>query len=212
MKQGRLITFEGVEGSGKSTQIRLLQDYFSQINQPFLATKEPGGTPLGVELRRILLDKRYQFHSLYTEILFFTIDRLEHIEQVIKPALTQGKWVLCDRFIDSTIAYQEAGRQVPEEFVAKLLDLVALKPDITILLDIDPEIGIKRIRNRLTKNAMMEESLHDRFEHELISFHKKVRARYLLQAQKEPDRIKTISVDTLHQKEVFEKIIRELAC
>lgn len=206
--KGLFITFEGVEGSGKTTQIQLLKTYFERHNREVVQTKEPGGTALGIELRRMLLDSRYQFYSQYTEILIFTADRMEHIEQVIKPALSAGKVVLCDRFTDSTIAYQEAGRHVPISLVSTLLGLVDIVPDVTFLLDLDPKIGLNRVKNRLVQGSMIEESQYDRFEHEKIAFHERIRARYLAQAAIEPNRIKILHTDQLSSSEIHKNVLQ----
>jgi len=201
------ISFEGVEGSGKSTQINLLQQYFNSKNKEVTITKEPGGTSLGIELRKILLDSRYQFHSQYTEILFFTADRLEHIAQVIKPSLTQNKIVICDRFIDSTVAYQEGGRQISGHIIDSLLTLVDIKPDITFLLDIDTEKGLLRARKRVAVGEALEESEFDRFEHEQLQFHHRIRNRYLKLAKEESDRIKVISITDQTPEIIFQEIL-----
>jgi dTMP kinase len=207
MKQASFfLSFEGIEGCGKTTQIKKISEYFKKNNYNILETKEPGGTTLGLKLREILLDKNCTLLSKYSEILLFTVDRLEHLEQKIKPALAEGKIVITDRYIDSTIAYQQGARKIPENIVKYLNGLVEIKPNLTILLDIKPEIGLKRIINR-SQNNLKEPSLKDnRFESQAIDFHNNVRAQYLALAVKEPKRIKVINAEDSAEN-IFSQII-----
>ncbi|NQY74668.1 MAG: dTMP kinase [Candidatus Margulisbacteria bacterium] len=191
------ISLEGIEGSGKTTQIKKLASYLSKQGVSTLMTHEPGGTPLGKSLRKLVLDHQTPLKNTHSEILLFIADRLEHVDAVIKPALDAGKVVLCDRFVDSTVAYQQGGRQLPESLVSYLNGLVSIRPHMTILLDISPEEGLRRARER---------SALDRFEKETIDFHQRVRQMYLSLSEKEPHRIKCISIDTLSPEEVFEKL------
>jgi dTMP kinase len=191
------ITFEGIEGSGKTTQNQRCADYLKNQNFPVLQTREPGGTELGVSLRQFILDPNQVFASPYTELLLFYADRMEHVESKIKPALNEGKIVLCDRYIDSTFAYQEGGRGMPEHLITTLNNHVNLMPTLTFLLDLPVEEGLKRAKARADL---------DRFEHENVMFHRRVRAAYLKQVQKDPNRIKIIEVEGLSQDEVFGKI------
>ncbi|MCP4050520.1 MAG: dTMP kinase [bacterium] len=196
IKNGTFITFEGIEGSGKSTQIEMLGSYLKDKNIPFITTKEPGGTVLGLKIRELLLDRETEFFHHYSELLLFYVDRLENVAGQVIPALEQGKIVLCDRYIDSSFAYQMGARQVPEELLSSLNKLVNLMPDITILYDIMPETGLDRAQKRSEK---------DRFETEDLGFHNKVRDAYLKQAGKDPARIKVIPVLDMCPDKVFQQ-------
>lgn len=192
------ISFEGGEGCGKTTQIELLSKYLTSKGKDVVITKEPGGTALGIELRKILLEKEPEVLS---EIFLFAADRVEHVEKVIKPALDKNKTIICDRYMDSTLAYQLGGRGLPEDLV-RYTNWVAsrgLVPDITILLDVPVEVGLKRAKER---------GNIDRFEKELVVFHERVRDKYLEIAQNDPKRIKVIN-STLPLAEV-EKQIRDV--
>ncbi len=191
------ISFEGIEGSGKSTQIKGVEAWLVARGREVLLTKEPGGTALGTKIRQILLDPDTHISHRYTESLLFYADRCEHVACVIKPALAAGKIVLCDRYSDSTIAYQVGGRQIDPAFLAHLSAAVGLMPELTLLLDLPVEEGLKRAKNRAAL---------DRFEQEDLAFHDRVRAGYLSQAEREPERIRTIDVKALNQEQVFEKI------
>lgn len=193
------ITFEGIEGGGKSTQIQKISDALIQEGYNIIQTKEPGGTAIGQELRRMILDPNQRFHSPYTEVMLFFADRLEHVETVIKPALASGKIVLCDRYIDSTIAYQIGGRGMPKPLIDTLTQLVDLKPNLTLLFDLSPEEGLQRAKKRAAL---------DRFEQESIDFHSRIRHAYLDQAKKEPDRIKVISA-SCDIEPLFEQLMKD---
>lgn len=193
-KKGYFITFEGIEGSGKSTQISKLFDRLNWHGCRVIKTREPGGTDFGQTIRQWILDPKTQFKSIYTELLLFYADRLEHVEECIRPALDSGDIVLCDRYIDSTYAYQIGGRKMPEALIHQLNHTVNLMPDATILFDIAPEEGLKRAKTRAAL---------DRFEQENIDFHTGVRNAYLSLAAQYPNRIKVIkvashSVDNIH--------------
>jgi dTMP kinase len=192
------ITFEGTEGVGKSTQIDKIYNYLVSQNIPVIKSKEPGGTPFGLQLRKMLLDPNMVFKSDLTEVFLFYADRLEHVERVIKPALNENKVVLCDRYIDSTIAYQVGGRNMPEKLITTLNSFVTLKPNLTILMDMDLTEGLNRAQKR---------GDIDRFEQETLEFHKRVRQGYLNQAEKEPDRIKVVNVNRLSVEDTFTKIL-----
>jgi len=173
------ITFEGGEGCGKSTQSRLLLKKLEQQNVPVVLTHEPGGTALGNELRKTLKRKRDSFISPQAELFLFAASRVQLVAELIRPALEEGKVVLCDRFTHSTMVYQGYGRGL--DFTAiKMVNNMAtrnLNPDLIILLDISPEQGLAR-----------KQSLKDRFELEDLSFHRRVREGYLKMAAAEPDR------------------------
>lgn len=198
MQDGFFISFEGIEGSGKSTQMALLARYFNQERIPFAQTKEPGGTDLGQLIRNILLDVKTKFHSPLSELLLFYVDRLENVETRIKPALSEGKIVLCDRYIDSSFAYQLGARKMSQQLIDDLNKRVDLMPDLTLLYDIDPLEGLSRAKKR---------SSQDRFEQETLDFHTAVRQAYLAQAKKEPDRIQVIAVQKLNPDEVFKETL-----
>jgi dTMP kinase len=195
------ITFEGIEGSGKSTQITQLKEWFELQGKSVVVTKEPGGTPVGQTIRQLILDPKTKFTDTNTELLLFFADRLEHISSVIQPALDHGNIVLCDRYIDSTWAYQRGGRDIPSTTIKLLSDLVPLMPEYTILLDIEPEEGL----NRAKKRAAL-----DRFEQESLSFHHRVRTAYLDIAKQNPDRLKVIEVQRKTIQEIFEELVIEI--
>lgn len=180
------ITFEGIEGSGKSTQQAEIANWLTEAGHNIVLTKEPGGTDFGMHIRKLILDPKTTFESKYTELLLFYADRLEHVESVIKPALAAGKIVLCDRYIDSTIAYQHGGRKIDMDTIASLNTLVNFTPELTILCDIEAAKGLARAKNRARL---------DRFEQETIEFHYRIRTQYLTLARQHPDRIKCVNAD-----------------
>ncbi|OEG62712.1 thymidylate kinase [Halanaerobium congolense] len=181
MAEGFFITFEGIEGSGKTTQIRLLADYLQNKGYEVLVSREPGGTPLGEKIRNLLLDPQYDFMDYRTEILLYAADRAQHVKEKIKPALGKGKIVISDRFADSNLAYQAAGRGLDYEMVYQINDWVidSTWPDLTFILDIDIKEGLNRAR------AQSSEAEGDRLEREVDEFHQRVRDAYLKMAEKE---------------------------
>lgn len=181
MAEGFFITFEGIEGSGKTTQIRLLADYLQNKGYEVLVSREPGGTPLGEKIRNLLLDPQYDFMDYRTEILLYAADRAQHVKEKIKPALGKGKIVISDRFADSNLAYQAAGRGLDYEMVYQINDWVidSTWPDLTFILDIDIKEGLNRAR------AQSSEAEGDRLEREADEFHQRVRDAYLKMAEKE---------------------------
>lgn len=185
------ITFEGIEGSGKSTQLKIVSDLMDTRKIPCIKTLEPGGTETGKKLRSLLLATKSTPENI-TELLLYAADRAEHIIKVINPALLDGKTVLCDRFIDSTYVYQGSGRKIDTKTIDHLYMLKPfdIKPDITFLLDLNPETGLKRISNDLLQGKRSTDEM--RFENEKISFHKEIRRGYLDLAESDPDRIKVI--------------------
>lgn len=199
---GLFITFEGIEGSGKTTQIRKASDYLKERGVPCIVTGEPGGTPLGGELRRILLDKTVLMLSGRTELLLFAADRAQHVEEVIVPAMEEGKVVLCDRFSDATLAYQGYGRGEDIRYVRSLCAFASrsLIPDMTLLFDISADAGIGRITDRARSVGNVPRE--DRFERERLQFHEIIRDGYLTLAREEPDRFKVIDasgdIDAVH--------------
>ncbi len=193
------ITFEGIEGSGKTTQIRLLSEYLSGRGVQHLVTREPGGTEVGERIRALLLDPRSREMVPLTELFLYGAARSQHIEQVIEPAVAEGKVVLCDRFTDATVAYQGHGRGLPMNVIRVVNSLAAadVKPDLTILLDLDPEQGLARARSR---NAASGDSSATRFDDEEIAFHRRVREGYLELAREETSRIRVVSAELAPEK------------
>ena len=198
------ITFEGVEGSGKTTQINHLKRYLIQRGIPCKVTREPGGCPIGERIRKILLNPKHQEMAPLSELLLYEASRAQHVKEVIKPFLKKEGVILCDRFSDASVAYQGYGRRVALKWVEKLnhLSTQGIKPDLTILLDCPSDIGIKRA---LRRNQILKREREDRFEREKIQFHRRVRRGYLSIARKEPGRVKVIDTREGEEK-VFEKI------
>ena len=191
--RGRFITLEGSEGSGKSTNLAYINQKLQQSGIEVILTREPGGTPLGEQIRELLLDHRQQVMADDTELLLMFAARAQHINELILPALEQGKWVLCDRFTDATYAYQGAGRGISEERIAVLEQWVQgdLRPDLTFFLDLPVDQGLARAGER---------SVPDRFEREQLDFFERVRRGYLKQAESEPQRYRVVDASvTLDQ-------------
>lgn len=184
-KRGCFITVEGTEGVGKSTNIEFLCSLLQERGIEIVLTREPGGTPLAEELRNLLLQPRDENVSEDAELLLMFAARAQHIENVIKPALERGAWVISDRFTDATFAYQGGGRGVNQDSITLLESLVqkGLQPDMTLLLDLDVETGLARASAR---------SAPDRFEQEKVAFFEKVRAAYLKRAANDPLRFAVI--------------------
>ena len=191
------ISFEGIEGSGKSTQIQLVSDYLNSKSYKVVQTFEPGATAFGASIRRLLLDPDTVLKDSYSELLLFLSDRLEHLKQVVEPALAKGSIVLTDRFTDSTLAYQLGGRQLEEKQVRTLLSCIPIEPDLTFLLDSNPYEGLRRAKSRAAL---------DRFEQENIEFHHRVRNTFLSIAKDNDSRVVTINVDGISIEDVFEEI------
>ncbi|MDO8518651.1 MAG: dTMP kinase [Deltaproteobacteria bacterium] len=206
------ITFEGIEGSGKSTQIRLLNDFLKLRGHETVLTREPGGTPIGDEIRHTLLSSENKEMAPLCELLLYAAGRAQHLAQVICPALKAGKTVLCDRFALATAAYQGFGRGLPLEMILKLNDIVLqqTKPDLTFLLDLDHKTGVMRARERNAAKGGKDEA---RFENEAFPFHQKVREGYLKLAAEDPARIVLIrgdrDVESVHQ-EIVMKVLGKL--
>ncbi len=185
MTRGCFITFEGVEGCGKSTQLVLLKQYLASQGREVEVTREPGGTPIAEAIRRVLLDPENHALTPVAEVLLYAAARAQHVAERIRPALEAGKIVLCDRFADSTTAYQGAGRALPEATIAALHRIATegVWPELTIVLDIDPELGLER--------AAARRGL-DRIENESIEFHRRVREGFLTLARAEPQRVTVV--------------------
>ncbi|MFH1672553.1 MAG: dTMP kinase [Pseudomonadota bacterium] len=186
------ITFEGIEGCGKSTQIRLLADFFKKNSRDFIVTKEPGGTEIGTKIRSILLNSVNAKINPLTELLLYEADRAQHVEEIIRPSLEAGKIVLCDRFFDATVVYQGYARELGLDLIGCLHEniLKGLKPDLTIILDCPVAIGLKRAWERIADAP--DNAKEDRFEKETVSFHEKIRHGYLRLAKIEPARFYVI--------------------
>ncbi|MDD3013376.1 MAG: dTMP kinase [Candidatus Gastranaerophilales bacterium] len=195
-KDGFFITFEGADGSGKTTQIKMLEEYLVTQKKDFIITRDPGGTKLGSKLREILLTYDGKI-APFCELFLYLADRAQHVDEVIMPALNNGKMVLCDRYIDSTLAYQGYARGLNIDEIINLNNLVthSLIPDLTLLFDIETGIAMKRIGDK-----------KDRLESEAAHFHEKVRFGYLDLAKKDPQRIKVIDA-SMSIDDVYNQVI-----
>ena len=204
--RGTFITFEGIEGSGKSTQISLLHEHLAAQGKQAVLTREPGGTAIGDRIRRILLDPEHRALDPAAELLLYAASRAQHLATVIRPALADGKIVLCDRFSDATLAYQGYGRGLSIPMIEELDRMVtgALRPDLTLLFDIDARTGLARARGRNADRGLHREA---RFENEDIAFHTRVRDGYYYLAHRDPDRIRLVNASRT-PKEVQEEVRR----
>lgn len=187
--KGIFISFEGGEGTGKTTQAKLLYHYFLKRGEKVLLTREPGGTKIGERIRKILLDEENKEMVDRVEVLLYAAARAQHLEEVVKPALEEGKVVICDRFFDSTLVYQGEARGIDKKIIAKINQFAAqgLNPDLTILLDLPVEVGLKRIKRK------------SRLDKESRAFHQKVRRGFLRLARENPQRIKLFKADLAPQ-------------
>ena len=191
------ISFEGIEGSGKSTLLENLKKYYLKKELEVIFTKEPGGTELGKDIRGILLNPESSISS-EAELLLLMADRIEHVTTIINPNLKKNKIIFCDRYIDSTIAYQGKGRNLSENKIKELIDILNLPiPDLTILLDLPVEDGLLRANKR---NEL------DRFEKEDINFHKSIRKSYLDLQKKDPKRIFLFD-SSISENKLFENVL-----
>ena len=201
--RGFLISFEGSEGSGKTTQVKRIAERLKKHNFEVLVTREPGGTKIGEEIRRILMDcDSGKGMTPEAELLLFAASRAQLVREVIKPAVDAGKVVLCDRFLDSTTVYQGVGRRIASEPVAMINQFAvgALMPDVTVILDLPAEVGLSRAQKRAS-------DMPDRMEQENIEFYRKVRDGYLVLAKALPERF--IIVDGTKSVEHVEETIWE---
>jgi len=203
---GYFITFEGVEGCGKTTQIKLLGEHLKALGYQVILTREPGGCPIADKIRAILLDADNGNMLPLAELLLYSAARAQHVAEVIIPSINSGCIVLCDRFTDATIAYQSAGRGIDLDIINTLNRLAcqSVKPDLTILIDCDAETGVKRARQRIESVSGPRE---ERFELEAMEFHQRVREGYLNLAKQESDRF--LLVDGSGSIESISEIIAE---
>jgi dTMP kinase len=200
--RGKFITLEGIEGSGKSTSLDTISKSLENLNIEFIVTKEPGGGPLGKDLRKMLLDKKTSISS-EVELLLMMADRKNHIENIVEPSLEKGIWVISDRYLDSSYAYQGGGRQIDVSKIDLLTELLKLPiPDLTLLFDLSPEIALQRAKNR---------SELDRFESEPMDFHQRIREAYLTLANDNIERYIVIdaSKDIQNVKDQVQKQLNQ---
>ena len=191
------ITFEGIEGSGKSSLIAQLKKYFKSSKLEAFFSKEPGGTDLGKEIRKTLLNPKYSFDPT-SELLLLLADRAEHVQKIIRPKLQKNKLIFCDRYLDSTLAYQGSGRNLDKKIIKEMFKVLDFPiPDLTILLDVPVQIGLSRARKR---NKL------DRFEKEDLNFHENVRRSYLDLAKNDSKRI-VIFDSSISEEELFKKAV-----
>jgi dTMP kinase len=202
---GTFITFEGIDGSGKSTQLRLLGNFLLAHGCDALLTREPGGTTLGLRLRAALLDAMEEVDPL-TELLVFAADRAQHVRRMLRPELEAGRVVISDRYADATVAYQGAGRGFSPQLIAQIVELATdgLKPDLTLLFDVSIDESTNRTTRRSTSKSSTGKTPRDRLDIEHADFHARVRDAYLQIALAEPERVKLIDtsgpVERTHER------------
>ena len=204
--ENMFITLEGIEGSGKTSQVERIARFFNNAGYDTIVTREPGDTDIGKKIRSILLDPENDGISPLCELLLYGADRAQHLFEVVVPSLRAGKIVLCDRFADATAVYQGSARRIEKSLIDKIHEIVVkeLKPDLTILFDLDPETGLERTFAAVKTGQRSE--TETRFEQERIEFHEKVRKGYLALAKNEKQRF--LIVDASKNKdEVFEQIL-----
>jgi dTMP kinase len=197
---GVFITFEGPDGSGKTTQIKLLEKYFKEKGYDILITREPGGTNISEQIRNVILDKNNMEMDKITEALLYAASRAQHVAQIIKPALLEGKAIICDRFVDSSIVYQGIGRNLGIDFIKKINDMATAgtQPDITFLMKLSPELGL---------NRKFSSDECNRLDMEKLEFHNKVYEGYLKLESLYPQRI--IGVDASKSiEELYKDIVK----
>lgn len=209
-KKGFFISFEGGEGAGKSTQMRLLTAWLKKNAKKPVVTLEPGGTPIGEKIRDLLLDPAHRKLSPRAELLLYEADRAQHVDELLAPQLAEGAILVCDRFADSSLVYQGICRKLGEARVADLNRFATggLMPDITIVLDLPETVGLKRIRQRLDDDVALQGIRRrvklDRLEREKADFHRRVRLGFLKLAKKEPRRIRILdarqSIETVSEQ------------
>tara|TARA_B100000674_G_C37939746_1_gene962017 strand:+ start:286 stop:930 length:645 start_codon:yes stop_codon:yes gene_type:complete len=199
-QEGFFITVEGVEGAGKSTNIKVIEEFLSEKNIDYVVTREPGGTLLAEKIRDLLLSHHEEEMEVTTELLLIFAARAQHLNTTIKPKLAEGKWVLCDRFTDATYAYQGAGRGCDSQLIGQLESLVqgSLRPDLTVVFDLDPRIGLARASQR---------GQLDRIESQNLEFFQRVRQAYQNIASRESARFCVI--DSSKTRENVSVILRD---
>jgi dTMP kinase len=207
---GKFITFEGGEGSGKSTQAGILANRLARAGRKVFSTREPGGSPAAEEIREALLSGRVWQFGPFAEALMFAVARADHVENAIGQALLEGRWVVCDRFLDSTRAYQGATAGVPRALISALerLTVGGLLPDITFILDIPPEEGLARATERRSG------TVPDRFESQEVMLHERVRRAFLDIAEEEPERCVVIDAsqpEAMVAEDVWEVVLQRLS-
>jgi len=202
------ITFEGIEGCGKTTQAKRLVGRLEGHSIPLILTLEPGGTRVGQHIRRILLDSRNRDLSPLAELFLYEADRAQHVSEVVKPALDQGKWVLCDRFFDATMVYQGYARGQDTELIKRFNKKASFGvwPDLTFLIDCPVEVGLGRA---LRRNSVLTQKGQDRFEREDKEFHEAVREGYLALAREDSKRFVVVD-GVLGEDELGEEIFRHI--
>ncbi|MGD9079136.1 MAG: dTMP kinase [Desulfobacterales bacterium] len=202
------ITLEGIEGSGKTTQIGRLVEFLEKKGISCVTTRQPGGTLIGENIRSILLDPANSALAPLAELLLYMADRAQHIHELIRPALNNGKTVVCDRYFDATLVYQGFARGLSIELIGQLHQILFddLKPDVTLLLDLPPQVGLERAWQQLNNGQRSGDE--SRFEAEALAFHEKVRAGYLELARLEPDRFRI--VDAAQSPDEVFTAIREI--
>lgn len=201
-KKGYFITFEGGEGSGKSTQLKMLSSAFEKSGKPFIATREPGGSENAEKIRSLLVSGSADSWDPITETLLFTAARSDHVNRLVKPAIAEGKIVICDRFFDSTLVYQGIGKKLGENYIKSLHHMVFgnFMPDLTIILDIDPALGLKRAGER--------RGSENRFEQLDIKFHQQIREGFLQTARNEP--LRCVVLDAMKDADILHIHIKEI--
>src|SRR5687767_6992199 len=189
----RFVTFEGGDGSGKTTQLRVVESHLRELNRSCVLTREPGGTALGQMLRKVLLEAGDEEITETSELFLYLADRAQHVKRVIAPALFAGKFVLCDRFSDSTLAYQGYGRGMDLDWLRRLNDAATqgLRPDLSFLFDCPVDMGLARVARRGAR-SLDGRPREDRFEREKLDFHERVRQGFLALARAEPKRFRVI--------------------
>jgi dTMP kinase len=208
--KGFFITFEGPDGAGKTTQIKMLAESLKQAGHKVLMTREPGGTHISDQIRTIILAPEHKEMTDHAEVLLYAASRAQHIHELIIPALNEGKIVLCDRYIDASMAYQAYGLGMDEQKVRSINEFASsgLNPIRTYMVDISPEESRKRLTERAANNGAAPEAQLDRIEQKQLDYHRKVREGFLHIASEEPERVKLIN-GARSITEVFEEIARD---
>jgi len=202
VKTGKFVTFEGVKGSGKTLQLRLVEAELKKQGVPFRSTREPGGTAFGLEVRKILLHRAGPSREATAELLLYLADRYQHVKEVIEPALQAGCHVFSDRYHDATLAYQGHARRLGFSLIDQLAEVLAIPmPDLTVVFDLDVELALGRARARDAEGS----EIWTRFESEDLDFHQRVREGYRLLAEREPNRVITLDASG-SPEEVFEEL------